>query len=49
MSELASDFINTYNFTRHENNLLLWIFPLDDMQATLPSPFPSNSKSFGNV
>ena len=36
ISNLVSNFINTINFTPHENNLLIWIFPLNDMQATLP-------------
>ena len=39
ISNLASNFINTNNFTPHENNLLPWIFPPNDMQATLP-PLP---------
>ena len=44
---MASNFMNTNNFTRHENNLLLKIFPLNDVQATLLSPLPpSQLKKF---
>ena len=36
ISTLDSNFININNFTPHENNLLLWIFPLNNMQAPTP-------------
>ena len=41
ISNLASNFINTNNFTQHEKNISFWIFPLNDMQASLPFPSPS--------
>ena len=50
ISNPASNFGNASNFTPHENNLLLRIFPVNDMQATLPSPpFPTTSKSSRNA
>ena len=45
ISNLASQFIDTKNFTSHENNLLLWIFPLNDMQAPLPHHLKKFRKS----
>ena len=40
ISNLANNFLNANNFTPQENNLLPRILPLNDMQATFPSPPP---------
>ena len=46
LNNLSSNFIDTNNFTPHENNILLWIFPLTDIQATLPFPPSPPLKKF---
>ena len=40
ISNLANNFFNANNFAPQENNLLPRILPLNDMQATFPSPLP---------